>query len=250
MSTVKGANQHNVEDILASIRSTIGDEPGFRSRHSTTQSMPLRRDVPIAEEAAEFELPAIFKPGHQSQATRPNIFGRLTEVLKSPSEPDPERSRTVVRFEPANSQGRMIEPPAAPEPRMSAPPTDLPSAKVLRENAEVRREMPSFYDTRLNRMGEMSRPPATPRPAEPPPPEPELRTPYQAQSMPPRLPEAPLLGSGGDAVEDAAAQLLRPILKQWLTENMPKIVERALRSEGVDFPSAPPSSQDVRKTLR
>jgi cell pole-organizing protein PopZ len=248
MSTINGANQHNVEDILASIRSTIGDEPGFRSRQSSTQSVPLRRDLPIAEEAAEFELPAIFKPGHQAQASRPNIFGRLTEVLKSPSEPEPERSRTVVRFEPAGSQGRMIEPPAAAEPRMSAPTADLPSAKVLRENAEMKRVMPSFYDTRLNRMGEMSRVAATPKPVEPPPPEPELRAPYQAQSMPPRLPEAPLL-AGGDAVEDAAAQLLRPILKQWLTENMPKIVERALRSEGIDFPSVPPQ-QDVRKTLR
>ena len=38
-------------------------------------------------------------------------------------------------------------------------------------------------------------------------------------------------------MEDAAAQLLRPILKQWLTENMPKIVEKALRSEASeDYP--------------
>jgi cell pole-organizing protein PopZ len=37
--------------------------------------------------------------------------------------------------------------------------------------------------------------------------------------------------AGHDGVEDAAAQLLRPILRQWLTENMPKIVEKALRDE-------------------
>lgn len=35
-------------------------------------------------------------------------------------------------------------------------------------------------------------------------------------------------------VEDAAAQLLRPMLRQWLSENMPKIVESALRSEAAD----------------
>jgi cell pole-organizing protein PopZ len=33
------------------------------------------------------------------------------------------------------------------------------------------------------------------------------------------------------AVEDAVADLLRPLLKTWLAENMPKIVERALRRE-------------------
>jgi cell pole-organizing protein PopZ len=32
-------------------------------------------------------------------------------------------------------------------------------------------------------------------------------------------------------MEDAVADLLRPLLKTWLTENMPKIVERALRRE-------------------
>jgi hypothetical protein len=54
--------------------------------------------------------------------------------------------------------------------------------------------------------------------------------------QPPRLPEV-ASSSGGlhnDGVEDTAAQLLRPILKQWLTENMPKIVEKALRSEAGD----------------
>ncbi|MBS0235617.1 MAG: DUF2497 domain-containing protein [Proteobacteria bacterium] len=33
------------------------------------------------------------------------------------------------------------------------------------------------------------------------------------------------------AMEDAVADLLRPLLKTWLSENMPKIVERALRRE-------------------
>jgi cell pole-organizing protein PopZ len=31
--------------------------------------------------------------------------------------------------------------------------------------------------------------------------------------------------------EDALAELLRPMLRTWLAENMPKIVERALRQE-------------------
>jgi len=32
-------------------------------------------------------------------------------------------------------------------------------------------------------------------------------------------------------LDKAAAELLRPMLRQWLSENMPRIVEEALRSE-------------------
>lgn len=49
---------------------------------------------------------------------------------------------------------------------------------------------------------------------------------------------------GPAGVEDTAAQLLRPMLRQWLSENMPKIVESALRSEAADtvrpIPGKPP----------
>jgi cell pole-organizing protein PopZ len=42
---------------------------------------------------------------------------------------------------------------------------------------------------------------------------------------------ASLVGNGDRTMEDAVADLLRPLLKTWLAENMPKIVERALRRE-------------------
>jgi cell pole-organizing protein PopZ len=36
---------------------------------------------------------------------------------------------------------------------------------------------------------------------------------------------------GGRKLDRAAAELLRPMLRQWLADNMPRIVEEALRSE-------------------
>ena len=36
---------------------------------------------------------------------------------------------------------------------------------------------------------------------------------------------------GSRSMEDTVAELLRPMLRSWLAENMPKIVERALRKE-------------------
>jgi cell pole-organizing protein PopZ len=207
-------------------------------------STPLaRRNSAAHEDTTEFELPAIFKPGHNAQAEKShNLFGRLSDALKQPTSAEPDRSRTVIRFEPAAA--RMIEPPPAmtaaqaPKP---APKAD-PSAPVVAENSKVKREMPSFFDTRLNKLGEMTRKANVPRPVETQQPAPQALVPQppilQQQSMPPF--------EAGGAMEDAAAQLLRPILKQWLSENMPKIVEKALRSEaGDDFPpqGTPPAGR-------
>ena len=71
------------------------------------------------------------------------------------------------------------------------------------------------------------------------PPKPEPPKPQPVAPEPPALPrqrQQPMLPEGNLAhhtgsVDDAAAQLLRPMLRQWLQENMPKIVEKALLSE-------------------
>jgi cell pole-organizing protein PopZ len=78
-------------------------------------------------------------------------------------------------------------------------------------------------------MGEMTRgEPATKSEAA------EIAAAAPEKAQPPRLPSLSASSSEPETVEDAAAQLLRPILKQWLSENMPKIVEKALKSESGD----------------
>ncbi len=303
MSNLNGANHHNVEELLANIRSSFTDDPGharsplrsgsnaglsnsatgnmpshpagqpaahaqatYQAAYQTTQQSdtasgsggvgPLRGAPPVHEDTSDFELPAIFKPGHQTHVERPNLFGRLSDALKSQHAvpTDAERSRTVIRFEPAN--GRMIEPPRA-EPEMSspqrgsAPPAPVPApANVAAENVSVRREMPSFFDTRLKGLGQSAKPEPVfepvPEPVAPPPPAPlpvAARDQNAHAARPPALPDGSMLMNNG-AVEDAAAQMLRPILRQWLTENMPKIVEKALRSEAGDDAMPRPVDKD------
>jgi cell pole-organizing protein PopZ len=46
----------------------------------------------------------------------------------------------------------------------------------------------------------------------------------QAEIMPPN-------GAGGRTMEDAVKEMLRPMLRQWLNENMPRIVEKVAREE-------------------
>lgn len=234
MTITNGASHKTVEDLLSSIRASIGEDVGGNKLEFSAQ--PLRREAALAEGRAEFELPAIFKPEHQSSAVRPNIFGRLSDALKNNAPQDADTARTVIRFEPTG--GRMIEPPAAPPAAEAARKDAVSEAvdRVEKENAPMKREMMTFFDTRLNRMGEMTRQANMPK-AEP--------APQSLTPQPPPLNAAPAVAEGGanGGLEDAAAQLLRPILKQWLTENMPKIVEKALRSEtGMALP--PPDGRN------
>lgn len=229
MTMFNGA-KHDVEDILASIRTSIADRsPGYEMERREAHVTTLRGRSIVAEEAMEFELPAIFKTSSQPAAERPNLLGRLSEVLThNGQQHDWDRPRTVIPFGPAH--GRMIEPPpVAREPVIDAKP--VATAKAATESDGVKRVMAPFFDTRLNRMSGMSCMPVEEAVEI----EAPARQPIVEPPQPPRLPE--VASSGGlhnDGVEDAAAQLLRPILKQWLTENMPKIVEKALRSEAGD----------------
>ncbi len=257
MTTINGVYHHNVEDILASIRTSIADEAGATRLVSGEIHMPThhplqnnslqaRRDAPLpSDEAAEFELPAIFKPGHHAAVEKPKLFGRLSEALKSTAPHDAGRARTVIPFDPAAANGRMIEPPAAlqmaaasPEPNPFHAPYNAPQPFAQQQSPrknerEVARVMPSFFDTRVNKLGEMTRDVYKPKAPEPVP-QPQM-APAPVHRQPPTLPHGNLGNlthqHAGSAVDDAAAQLLRPMLRQWLQENMPKIVEKALLSE-------------------
>ncbi len=246
MTSINGFNgaNHNVEDILASIRTSIADEGGPARVVASEMQLPSRRGPQPAEEAAEFELPAIFKPGHHPAQEKPKLFGRLSDALKSaapsaaPQEPQ-IRSRTVIPFDPSVA-GRMLEPPV--QPVMSAqsdnisrgntaPQANQPQSASPGVEEPVARVMPTFFDTRINRLGELTRQAYEPKKLQPEPqPEPAPQ-PAAATRQPPRLPEGGFAQHATDAADDAAAQLLRPMLRQWLQENMPKIVEKALLSE-------------------
>jgi uncharacterized protein DUF2497 len=222
MTMINGA-KHDVEDILASIRTSIADRsPMFESEKREVRITTLRGRSAIADEAAEFELPAIFKSPAQPMNERPNLLGRLSEALASSGQQERDRSRTVIPFEPAH--GRMLEPPpVAIEPVKEN--STAAADKIAAENDSAKRNMATFFDTRMSRMGAMSQPaPEQPRVEAAPQPAAEL-------PHPPRLPEVYGAAEANGGVEDAAAQLLRPILRQWLSENMPKIVEKALLTE-------------------
>ncbi len=250
MTSINGYNgaNHNVEDILASIRTSIADEGGPARMVASDMQLPARREPQAGQEAPEFELPAIFKPGHAGAPEKPKLFGRLSDALKSAAPQDQQvRSRTVIPFDPSVA-GRMLEPPV--QTVMSADKASRntsahqssqsqPASTQSMDEEPVARVMPTFFDTRVNRLGELTRQAYEPKKPEPQP-EPAVQ-PATATHQPPQLPEGGFAQHAADAVDDAAAQLLRPMLRQWLQENMPKIVEKALLSEVQGTPTKPRS---------
>lgn len=249
MTIINGASHHNVEDILASIRTSIAGEGSMtRPLNGEIQTPSGRREQMVADEAADFELPAIFKPGHQQVPERQRLLGRLSEALKNTNPADSSRPRTVIPFDPSGM--RPAEPQAAPQAMMypgsgrNGPRPQPQQASEQRpevwpepqpefrpESRDVKRIMPTFFDTRISKLGEMSRQASQPQPEPPKPQRPAPEPPaVPRQRLQPMLPEGNL-ALHGSSVDDAAAQLLRPMLRQWLQENMPKIVEKALLSE-------------------
>ena len=221
---------HGVDELLNSIRSSVAEEShGLRIQRPPFQDPNAHRQPSsIALESKDFDLPAIFKPSpHTAPSDKPNLFGRLSDVLKNPppAAAVPDRTRTVIRFEPVAPQRLIAAPPVAAIPAAQSFSQAPPRAPEPAPNQTgPKRQMPSFFDTRLNRMGELTRQATNPVPAPP------AATSARPPALTLQAAEA-LLPDANGAVEDAAAQLLRPILKQWLTDNMPKIVEKALRSE-------------------
>lgn len=250
MTIINGANNHSVEDILASIRTSIAEESGPARFVAGEIQMPAysatRREAQQTEEASEFELPAIFKPGYHPAPEKPRLLGRLSDALKSTAPGEQGRLRTVIPFDPS-AGGRIADaqsqsPSQSPSPATAAafrpvnnsPPAAAPAAG----EGEPKRVMPTFFDTRVAKLGELTRQAyEPPKPVEPAP-QPVQQTPVHRQ--PPTLPGGSLVQHTTEAVDDAAAQLLRPMLRQWLQENMPKIVEKALLSEVQGDPPGKP----------
>lgn len=249
MTIINGAGNQNVDDILASIRTSIAEEgTSARSITGEIQTPAGRREPIMAEEASDFELPAIFKPGHQSHVEKPKLLGRLSDALKSNPGQDMGRTRTVIPFDPNGMRGQETS-ASASSMKPSAEPTPQPQPQAAPASGGsdgVKRVMPTFFDTRISKLGELTRKAYEPEPKPEPKPEPSVAEappaipPAQLRAQP-MLPEGNLAQHRNNAAaEDAAAQLLRPMLRQWLSENMPKIVEKALLSEaGIEPPQNP-----------
>jgi hypothetical protein len=308
MNMTEKNGQPSMEEILASIRRIIAEEPASHAHNGELRGTPimLKGDSAL-DDASEFDLPAIFRSSPPQAAERQTpLLGRLTDAIRSATTSQPETRSSAASEEhqavetvevaavgdvysgglsslkPVRPEGpaEPLRPfngtPLGHEPQpLSAPSAGSGAFPITASGSksedEPKRVMAPFKDTHFMRMSSSGTAPSpapspapAPFPAAVPPPEAatpppnfgtiipgqfdraSLATPQVPHVAPVAMPPPPLptaepvqhalvsappSGAEPGGIEDATADLLRPMLRQWLADNMPRMVEKALHIE-------------------
>ncbi len=189
------AHEPSMEEILASIRRIIADD----------QMLPLTRTGPAAAPAADVSEDIAQSSGHGTVAA-------LVEPAPEKVEPAP-----VVVAEPAPEPPRRRPANVAAPARAEAPPPPVEIEAPARPVAEAPRS--------VRPVAEIAR--TAPQAEEP------ILSPSAGESVSSAfgaLATTMFLQNTG-MVEEALRDMLRPMLKQWLDDNLPVMVERLVRAE-------------------
>ena len=148
------------------------------------------------------------------------ILASIRNIIADDHEPAGAAGRTAAPLRPAASaagpqivysKGAPASQPVAPERALGTPETDEPKV-VWRQEDPVDRDGP---DSSAQREGEPLLSPEADR---------AVTASFGALS-------ADLALRGGELADEMVREMLRPLLKQWLDNNLPGIVERLVRAE-------------------
>jgi uncharacterized protein len=209
------AQEPSMEEILASIRRIIADDDSNK---------PAK-----AEESAAANRPAAPAPANKQG----DIDAMLADLDVEPNAPQDYRPPNEAG-EPAPDVFDLTEAMAAPPPESSPPPDSAPAFRTIDGSSDV-----VFNEQ------EPQEPPSMR--AEPPPRPDELRRAYAAPPIPDRGLIAAstvaavdsafnslahtVIGQNARTLEDLVKEMLRPLLKSWLDDNLPGVVDRIVRAE-------------------
>jgi len=206
------AQEPSMEEILASIRRIIADDDAGKPQKPEPAPKPVAAAPPPATGPAP-------EPAAMSQDDIDAMLSTFDQPAPTPSPP----------------------PKPEPEPEPEADVLDLTEAMAMPEP-----EPPAFRTIASEPDVMFAEPPAS----EPEPPPPPPRRAVAAPSPPAAL-EQPILSAATSAAVDAAfhslaqtvlvqnartledlvKEMLRPMLKTWLDDNLPNLVERLVRAE-------------------
>lgn len=242
------AREPSMEEILASIRRIIeSNEP---------QDNPLQRSLPPVYAEEEFDEEEIGIVAEVA-ANDPGLPAR--QPYQPFSEPQPERSFSLadvaarVRAAADRPTDLRFEQPSAPVATPSAPAMDAAAREPAPEPVarELQRPAPEPVAQQAR---VIETPVAVARPSEPVQAEVPVRIdpPPQQQGLPAKVEAAAALiseeagaqvarsfgelaaafdGVQNRSLEDLAQDMLRPMLQEWLDDNLPTLVERLVREE-------------------
>jgi cell pole-organizing protein PopZ len=196
MSQAVKAQEPSMEEILASIRRIIADDDAAKPAEPAGKSAPPVAAVPppapaIAEQDKADTMLAIAP----EPAPGADVLDLTESMTAPPAEPAPAPSfRTIEAGPDVVFTDRAPEPPEAPPARMEEPRHQYVQAAEP-DRALVSRATAAAVDSAFNSL---------------------------AQTV---------LGNNARTLEDLVKEMLRPMLKSWLDDNLPNLVERIVRDE-------------------
>jgi cell pole-organizing protein PopZ len=243
-----------MDEILASIRRIIADdfEVGNTERPSATARPSI---VPVRPPRDDKRA-----PGEARQPEPVHAAASLTSdpaPMAAPSPPPPAVAETDKEIAPVRSDAaepvREDPPAAAPAPEARTAPAAAPSSPELRPRpllppvrlrsqpvpGDAPHTVPPPVQPPAAREPESTVPAPPPAAASPPPP---MRDPPPAESLVSTATNASVADAFGSlsrtvfsgnprTIEDLVKEMLRPMLKVWLDDNLPPLVERLVRAE-------------------
>jgi uncharacterized protein len=207
------ASEPSMEEILASIRRIIADDDATKS--------PAAAEAPksSAEPPSPLPAPAMAAAPAAARAPEPSAFEEAV--------PPPPAAENVADAD--DQPGDILEltesmTAAEPMPSEPAPAAAAPQFRTIDADSDV-----GFDET----------------PEPPPPPPPPQVKPARAEEPPKLLSPATsaavdsafnalaqtVLVQNARTLEDLVREMLRPLLKSWLDDNLPSLVERLVRAE-------------------
>jgi cell pole-organizing protein PopZ len=241
-------SEPSMDDILASIRKII-DEDGTKTRKpSASPSGKAASDIleltemvnedgsvtslhkaddagpDLAPKPMEDDEPAIYDDGDERE--RPSIFG-TAEPVRPTLAGDPKPVVPPIDFPPPQPQPPVSNPAPSPAPQ---PPRILPTPSLGGISlTPVNTPPQSPAQPQSGQSGLVSGQTANAATAAF---DRLAQAALQQQQPPsPASAKAPSPTIGGRALEDMVAEMLKPMLQQWLDSNLPSIVERLVQQE-------------------
>lgn len=204
MSQAVKAQEPSMEEILASIRRIIADDDAAKpaaAAEAAKSAEPAAKPVaavpppPPAPAAAEQDDADTMLAKAPEPAPGADVLDLTESMTAPPAEPTPAASfRTIDAGPDVVFTDRAPEAPEAPPARMDEPRREYSQAAEP-DRALVSRATAAAVDSAFNSL---------------------------AQTV---------LGNNARTLEDLVKEMLRPMLKSWLDDNLPNLVERIVRDE-------------------
>jgi len=216
------AQEPSMEEILASIRRIIADDDSNKPAKAEESAAAANRPGPPAPANKQGDIDAMlagldvgpgapqdqdYVPPNEAGEPPPDVFD-LTEAMAAPPPESPPPLASTPSFRTIDGSSDVVFSEPAPEPASAQP--------SMRAAEERPAEPPQ-------------------RPFAPPPPMPDRA--LIAASTVAAVDSAfnslahTVIGQNARTLEDLVKEMLRPLLKSWLDDNLPGVVDRIVRAE-------------------